>query len=66
VELGAPAAFAGIVWHLGRFPPLSPQASRFLSIYRAGTEAAHRVGSVLGEGNCGVVNSQPTEDASLQ
>ena len=66
VELGAPAAFARIVWHWDDFLLSVPRCARFLSIIGAGTEAAHCVGRALGEGNRGVVNRQPTEDLSLQ
>jgi hypothetical protein len=66
VELGAPAAFARIVWHWDDFLLSVPRCARFLSIIGAGVEVAHRVGMALGEGNRCVVNRQPTEDVSLQ
>jgi hypothetical protein len=67
VELGAPAAFARIVWHWDDFRLSVPRCVLgSCPSNGAGTDAAHRVGRVLGEGNRGVVNRQPTEDLSLQ
>jgi len=64
VELGAPAAFARIVWHWDDFLPLSPRCARSLSIVGAGTEpiaSAGRSAKVTAASS-----TEPTEDLSLQ